>query len=91
MGTEHDEDARVHGRAGITGIDWTGCDEIERIPGKVSGTPILKHRRVQADAVWENYRDGLSAEEVADTFDLPAKQVRAVIEFARKQAQSRNA
>jgi uncharacterized protein (DUF433 family) len=63
-------------------IDWTGCSEVERIPGKHSGAPILKDTRWPGDAVRGNYQDGYSVEEVADTFDLPVEQVRAVIEFA---------
>ena len=31
-------------------IDWSGCDEVEQVPGKVSGVPILKHSRVSASA-----------------------------------------
>ena len=62
-------------------IDWSGCDEVERVPGKVSGVPILKHSRVQADAILENFEDGLSAEEISYQFSLPLEQVNAVIRY----------
>jgi uncharacterized protein (DUF433 family) len=63
------------------GIDWSGCDEVERVPGKVSGVPILKHSRVQADSVVSN-ADSCSVEEVADMFELPIEQVKAVVDYA---------
>jgi uncharacterized protein (DUF433 family) len=53
-------------------MDWTGCELVERVPGKVSGVPILKHSRVQADTVWESYELGETVEETVD----------AVIRFA---------
>jgi uncharacterized protein (DUF433 family) len=62
-------------------IDWSSCPEVERSPGKVSGVPILKRTRVQADGIWINHAEGLSAEEVADLFDLDTRQVQAVIEY----------
>ena len=35
-------------------IDWTGCELVERIPGKVSGTPLLKNTRLPVEAILEN-------------------------------------
>jgi len=32
-------------------IDWSGCDTVETVPGKVSGEPLLRGTRVAADAV----------------------------------------
>jgi uncharacterized protein (DUF433 family) len=69
-------------------MDWSKCSEVEQIPGKVSGVPILKGTRVQADAVWENYQDGISVEEVADLFRLDVDQVRTVIDYAARRGGS---
>jgi uncharacterized protein (DUF433 family) len=62
-------------------INWSRCNEVEQIPGKVGGVPILKRSRVQAEIVTINHEAGLSAEEIADLFDLPIEQVRRVIEY----------
>jgi uncharacterized protein (DUF433 family) len=62
-------------------IDWWGCNEVEQIPGKVGGVPILKHSRVPAEIVAINHETGLSAEEIADLFNLPVEQVQRVIEY----------
>lgn len=67
---------------GVLGIDWTGCPAVEVVPGKVSGVPILKHTRMQADSVIENYEDGMSVQEIADEFSLSELMVREVVTFA---------
>jgi uncharacterized protein (DUF433 family) len=63
-------------------MDWTGCEIIEIVPGKVSGVPILKHSRVQADTVLESDELGQSVEEIADSFDPAQEDVRKVLTFA---------
>lgn len=63
-------------------MDWTGCEFVERVPGRMSGVPVVIHSRVQADGVLENFDGGVSAEEIADLFDLEERSVRGVLEFA---------
>ena len=63
-------------------MDWNGCEVVETVPGKVSGVPILKHSRVQADTVVESYTLGQSVEEIAYSYGLKAKDVREVLDFA---------
>jgi uncharacterized protein (DUF433 family) len=56
-------------------IDWTGCELVERIPGKVSGAPLLKNTRLPIEAILENYDafvdiEGLSPDAaLAETLD----------------------
>ena len=66
-------------------MDWTGCPDVETVPGKVSGVPILKHSRMPADAILENHRSGLPADEIAEVFQLPAEGVRRLLAYAAKQ------
>jgi len=63
-------------------MDWTGCEVVEVVPGKVSGVPILKGSRVQADAVLENAESGESVEEIAYNFDLNPEDIRKVLAYA---------
>ena len=42
----------------MTSQEWLGCAEVIAEEDKVSGVPILKGSRVQADAVVENYQAG---------------------------------
>jgi uncharacterized protein (DUF433 family) len=65
-------------------MDWTDCPEVETVPGKVSGVPILKHSRMPADAILENYVDGMGADEIAEVFQLPVEGVRRLLAFAAK-------
>jgi uncharacterized protein (DUF433 family) len=51
------------------------------VEGKLSGVPILKHTRMQADLVLDNYDAGLSAEELAEVYLLDPRQVKAVIDY----------
>jgi uncharacterized protein (DUF433 family) len=69
---------------GYDTIDWSGCDEVEQVEGKKGGVPILKHTRMQADLVLDNYQAGLSAEEIAEVYLLDARQVKAVIDYGLK-------
>jgi Protein of unknown function (DUF433) len=32
-------------------IDWTDCDLVERIPGKMGGEPVIKGTRVRAETI----------------------------------------
>ena len=66
-------------------MDWTDCSEVETVPGKVSGVPILKHSRMPADAIVENYTSGLPADEIAEVFQLPAQAVHRLLAYAVKQ------
>ena len=49
-------------------VDWSDCPIVEVVPGKVSGVPILKGTRAQADSVVENFESGSPVEEIAYNF-----------------------
>ncbi len=66
-------------------MDWTDCPDVESVPGKVSGVPILKHSRMPADAIVENYVSGLPPDEIAEVFQLPAEGVKRLLAYAVKQ------
>ncbi len=63
-------------------FDWTGCDQVEVVVGKVSGVPLLVKTRMPADSVLQHFEWDETPEEIADTFDLDIEQVRAVLRFA---------
>ena len=67
-------------------MDWTGCELVEVVPGKVSGMPILKHSRVPADAVLESYELGESVDGIAYSYSLKANDVLGVLAFAKARA-----
>ena len=64
-------------------VDWSKCEDVESVPGKVSGAWVIKGTRVPAQAIVDNARAGCSAEEIAtDIFELPLERVKAVLRFA---------
>jgi uncharacterized protein (DUF433 family) len=69
-----------------TEIDWTTCELIERIPGKVSGRPIVRGTRILPDAIVDSYDLGESIDELHEGFPaLSLEQIRRLIEFAHGQ------
>lgn len=73
--------------AGIyLGIDWTQCELIECVPGKVSGKPVVRGTRILPDAIVDSYELGESLEELQNGFpSLSVAQIQRLIEFARSQ------
>ena len=66
-------------------MDWSGCSVVEVVPGKVSGVPILKGTRVQADSIVENYESGSPVEEISENFSIPETTIRELLKFAARQ------
>ncbi len=71
-------------------MDWTRCPLVEVNPEKVSGAPVLKGTRLPVQAVLDNHKDGLTAAEIAEQFDVGEDRIQAVIDYAR-QAKRRRA
>jgi uncharacterized protein (DUF433 family) len=64
-----------------TQISWLTCPEVERTPGKVSGTWVFRGTRIPVRALFENLRDGASIEEFLKWFPgVRRNQVQAVID-----------
>jgi uncharacterized protein (DUF433 family) len=69
-----------------TEIDWTTCELIEQIPGKVSGRPIVRGTRILPDAIVDSYDLGESIDELHEGFPaLSVEQIKRLIEFAHAQ------
>jgi uncharacterized protein (DUF433 family) len=49
-------------------MDWTGCELVEVVPGKVSGVPLVVGTRIPADFVLESYQLAGSAGLVLEEF-----------------------
>lgn len=67
-------------------IDWTGCELVERIPGKVSGRPIVRGTRIMPEGIVNSYDMGQSIEDIREGWpSLSADQIKRLIEFAHAQ------
>lgn len=74
--------------ATTSGIDWTQCELIEQVPGKVSGRPIVRGTRILPDAIVGSYEFGETIEELLEGFpSLSVDQIKRLIEFAHAQQQ----
>jgi uncharacterized protein (DUF433 family) len=64
-------------------LDWSQCEAVERVPGKVSGSWVFRGTRIPVSVVFENLEDGLTPSEIASLYDgLTLAQVNAVLDFA---------
>jgi uncharacterized protein (DUF433 family) len=67
-------------------IDWTACELIEQIPGKVSGRPIVRGTRILPDAILHSYELGESVEDIQEGFpSLSIAQIQRLIAFGLDQ------
>jgi len=64
-------------------IDWTGCGLVERIPGKVSGLPLIRGTRILADTIVQDAELGSPLEEIHENYpDLSLATIRELLAFA---------
>jgi uncharacterized protein (DUF433 family) len=64
-------------------IDWTACELIEQVPGKVSGRPVVRGTRILPDAIVGSFDLGETIEELHEGFPtLSVVQIERLIEFA---------
>jgi uncharacterized protein (DUF433 family) len=68
-------------------MDWTGCNLIEQIPGKVSGRPLIKGTRVLAETIVEDAELGESVEDIHENYpSVPTETIRKILAFAKAHA-----
>jgi uncharacterized protein (DUF433 family) len=73
------------------GIDWTACELIEQIPGKVSGRPIVRGTRILPDGIVNSYDMGESIEDIHEDWpSLSIAQIKRLIEFAHAHREQPN-
>ena len=66
-----------------SGIDWTECELIECVSGKVSGKPVVRGTRIMPDAIVGSYDLAETIEELHEGFPtLSVAQIERLIEFA---------
>ena len=68
----------------MASLDWSQCQAVEQVPGKVSGAWVFKGTRTPVSVVFENLEDGMTIDEVMEQFPVSREQVKAVLEFAAR-------
>ncbi len=67
-------------------MDWTGCDAIEQVPGKMGGRPVIKGTRIEPDTIVEDFDLGSSIEEIHENFPtVPVDTIRHLLAFSHAQ------
>jgi uncharacterized protein (DUF433 family) len=70
-------------------MDWTGCDLVEVIPGKVSGRPIVKGTRILADTIEQYSARGAAVEEIREDYpSLSEETILRMIDYMKAQRAS---
>ena len=64
-------------------IDWSECPHVEVKPGVQSGAPVLRGTRMPVNAIVDNFDYGVSVEEIAEQFEIPAERVEAIVTYAK--------
>ena len=66
----------------MANLDWSQCDAVESVPGKVSGAWVLKGTRMPVQTVFANLEADANITDLVKWFDgLERAQVEAVIHF----------
>jgi uncharacterized protein (DUF433 family) len=66
----------------MAALDWSQCPAVESVPGRLSGAWVFRDTRMPVSTVFENLADGMSIDELTETFDgLTREQVESVLEF----------
>ncbi len=64
-------------------LDWSDCDLIEQIPGKVSGRPIVRGTRILPDVIVNSFDMGETIEDLKEGFpSLGSVDIVRLINFA---------
>ncbi len=64
--------------------DWSQCDALESIPGKVSGAWVLRGTRTPVKILFENLEAGMSIEEVIEQFPVSREQLDSLMAFVAR-------
>jgi uncharacterized protein (DUF433 family) len=65
-------------------MDWTGCELVERVPGRCSGAPTVVGTRIFPDIVAEYYESGASIEEIREDYpSLSTETILGLIEYVK--------
>ena len=65
----------------MANLDWSQCDAVESVPGKVSGAWVFKGTRMPVLTVFANLEAGMSVQKITEVFDVKAEEIEAVVHF----------
>jgi uncharacterized protein (DUF433 family) len=67
-------------------MEWTECDLIERVPGKMGGRPVIKGTRIEPETIVDSFELGSTVDEIHEDFPtVPVDTIRKLLTFAHAQ------
>jgi uncharacterized protein (DUF433 family) len=67
-------------------VNWSECAEIETIPGKMGGRPVIKGTRIEPETVATDHALGATDDEIHESFPtLTLDVIHRIIAFAQHQ------
>jgi uncharacterized protein (DUF433 family) len=64
-------------------LDWSQCEAVESVPGKMSGAWVFRNTRMPVATIFSNLED-MSVDEVTEVYDVSREQIESVLEFVVK-------
>ncbi|MDX2179439.1 MAG: DUF433 domain-containing protein [Bryobacteraceae bacterium] len=71
----------------MAALNWSQCNAVESVPGKLSGEWVFRGTRVPVSAIFENLKSS-SLDEILENFPVSRAQVQAVLDFAAKSGET---
>jgi uncharacterized protein (DUF433 family) len=65
-------------------LDWSQCNAVESVPGRLSGAWVFRDTRMPVSAVFQNLQAGATVDQIVEWFDIPKELVTEVLEFAAR-------
>lgn len=62
--------------------DWHGCEAVQFDAEKLGGRATVEDTRMDADGVLDYHADGLSVDEIVESFGVPREAVEKILAFA---------
>ncbi len=70
-------------------LDWSQCDAVESIPGRVSGAWVLRGTRTPVQVLFSNLEAGLTFEELAEQFAVSRHEVEVLMGFVARSLEAK--
>ena len=64
-------------------LDWSQCEAVESVPGKMSGAWVFRNTRMPVHVVFENLGD-INTQELIEQYGVTQEQVDSVLEFVSR-------
>ena len=71
----------------MSSLDWSQCQAVESVAGKVSGAWVFRGTRVPVSAIFENLKDS-PIDEILENFHITRDQLQSVLDFAARSARA---